>query len=116
MTLHATSIASVVYPEWVVYHQIVKSSTYYIHNVSLIYPDWIFELAGNYYRDKRKEQATSNYRKEMETERVEAPLKKAEERGLVQVGSVRKKQEGFNTAVIGFKKMKKGSLSFHEEI
>lgn len=64
LTLHATSIASVVYPEWVVYHQIVKSSTYYIHNVSQIYPEWIFELAGNYYKDKRKDQAAQNYSKE----------------------------------------------------
>lgn len=47
----------------------------------------------------------------MEIERVEL-VKKTEERGLVQVGFAKKKQEGFNTAVIGFKKMKKGSLSF----
>lgn len=75
LTLHSTSIASVVYPEWVVYHQIVKSSAYYIHNVSLIYPDWIFELAGNYYRDKRKDHAATAYSKEIEVERVEAPRK-----------------------------------------
>jgi hypothetical protein len=47
---------------------------------------------------------------------VEVPVRKAEERGLVQVGFARKKAEGFNTAVIGFKKLKKGSLSFQEEI
>jgi hypothetical protein len=47
----------------------------------------------------------------MEIERVEV-VKKTEEKGLVQVGFAKKKQEGFNTAVIGFKKMKKGSLSF----
>jgi hypothetical protein len=105
----------VVYPEWVVYHQIVKSSNYYIHNVNQIYPDWIFELAGNYYQDKRKDHATNAYHKEMDVERVEAP-KKVEERGLVQVGFAKKKAEGFNTAVIGFKKMKKGSLSFQAEI
>lgn len=104
-----------VYPEWVVYHQIVKSSTYYIHNVSLIYPDWIFELAGNYYKDKRKDHANNAYQKEMEVERL-LPARNTQEKALVQVGFARKKNEGFNTAVIGFKKMKKGSLSFQEEI
>lgn len=63
LNIHSTSIASVVYPEWIVYHQIIKSSAFYIHNVSQIYPDWIFELAGNYYKDKRKEQATDAYKK-----------------------------------------------------
>jgi hypothetical protein len=43
-------------------------------------------------------------------------VKKVEEKGLVKVGFAKKKTEGFNTAVIGFKKMKKGSLSFQEEI
>ena len=42
LQVHATSILSVVYPEWIVYHQIVKSSLYYIHNASQIYPEWIF--------------------------------------------------------------------------
>ena len=79
--------------------------------MSQIYPDWIFELAGNYYKDKRKDQATDAYKKEMEIERVEV-VRKTEEKALVQVGFAKKKQEGFNTAVIGFKKMKKGSLSF----
>lgn len=36
---------------------------FYIHNVSQIYPEWIFELAGNYYQDKRKDQATDAYKK-----------------------------------------------------
>lgn len=59
--------------------------------------------------------ANDGYKKELEVERVEV-VRKVEEKGLVQVGFAKKKQEGFNTAVIGFKKMKKGSLSFQEEI
>jgi HrpA-like RNA helicase len=41
LTIHSTSILSVVYPEWIVYHQIIKSSQHYIHNGSQIDPDWI---------------------------------------------------------------------------
>lgn len=65
LQVHSTSILSVVYPEWIVYHQIIKSSAYYIHSGSQIYPEWIFELAGNYYHDKRKDQANGNYQKEL---------------------------------------------------
>lgn len=43
-------------------------------------------------------------------------MRKVEEKGLVEVGGHRKKIEGFNTAVLGFKKMKKKNLSFQEEI
>jgi hypothetical protein len=63
LTIHPTSILSVVYPEWIVYHQIVKSSSYFIHNGSQVDPEWIFELAGNYYKDKRKDQAQNSYKK-----------------------------------------------------
>lgn len=65
LTIHPTSILSVVYPPWIVYHQLIKSSTHYIHNGSQIDPEWICELAPNYYRDKRKEQAQDSYNKEM---------------------------------------------------
>lgn len=55
LQIHPTSILSVVYPEWIVYHEVLKTSTgYFIHNGSKIEPDWIFELAGHYYKDKRK--------------------------------------------------------------
>ena len=36
LQIHPTSILSVVYPEWIVYHEVVKSSGYYIHNGSKI--------------------------------------------------------------------------------
>ena len=40
-----------------------------------------------------------------------------EEKRLVEVGGAnKKKKEGFNTAVFGFKKMKKATLSFQEDI
>lgn len=57
LQIHPTSILSAVYPEWIIYHEVVKSSAYFIHNGSRIETDWIFELAGHYYKDKRKEQA-----------------------------------------------------------
>jgi hypothetical protein len=43
-------------------------------------------------------------------------VRRTEERGLIEVGAVKKKSEGFNTAVFGFKKMKKTTLSFQEDI
>lgn len=66
LTIHPTSILSVVYPEWIVYHQVIKSSSHFIHNGSQIDPEWIFELAPNYYKDKRKQQAEHGYKKEMD--------------------------------------------------
>jgi hypothetical protein len=39
-------------------------------------------------------------------------MKRSKEGGLVEVGATKKKSEGFNTAVFGFKKMKKATLSF----
>lgn len=107
---------SVVYPEWIVYHQIVKSAVYNIHNASLIYPDWIFELAGNYYKDKRKDQANNAYSKQIQIERLNVVKKDNEERGLVEIGVAKKKNEKFNTDILGLKKMKKSQLSFQEEI
>ena len=51
----------------------------------------------------------------MEVERTEE-VKKPEEKSLVEIGGTKKKKEGFNTAIFGFKKMKKTTLSFQEEI
>ena len=116
LTIHPTSILSVVYPEWIVYHQVIKSSVFFIHNGSQIDPEWIVELAPNYYRDKRKELAQHQYDKGLEVERKQE-VKQVEEKGLVEIGGGKKKKEGFNTAVFGFKKkMNKSSLSFQEEI
>lgn len=40
---HPTSLISVVYPEWIVYHEVVKTSTgYFIHHGSKIDVEWIF--------------------------------------------------------------------------
>lgn len=36
LTIHSTSILSVVYPEWIVYHQVIKSNNHFIHNGSQI--------------------------------------------------------------------------------
>jgi len=43
-------------------------------------------------------------------------VKRPEEKSLVEIGGTKKKKEGFNTAVFGFKKMKKANLSFQEDI
>jgi ATP-dependent RNA helicase DDX35 len=45
---------SVTFPEWVVFLEVVKTSQgFFIHNASEIYPEWIFELAGHFYKDTR---------------------------------------------------------------
>lgn len=52
----------------------------------------------------------------MDVERMEGG-RNVEEKRLVEVGGAnKKKKEGFNTAVFGFKKMKKATLSFQEDI
>jgi len=43
-------------------------------------------------------------------------IRQPEEKALIEVGAVKRKPEVFNTAVFGFKKMKKTTLSFQEEI
>lgn len=59
--LHPTSILSVVYPEWIVYFEIVKNNKYYLYHASKIELEWLFELAGHYYKDSRVEQARGRY-------------------------------------------------------
>lgn len=90
--LHPTSILTAVYPEWIVYHEIVKSSanSYYIHNASKIEADWIVELAGHYYQDTRRQNAESSFQQEKGKDVKDyAPKLVPEEDGqkaLVQVG------------------------------
>ena len=64
LQVHPSSIISVSFPEWIVFHEIVKTSQgFFIHNSSQIESEWIFELAGHYYKDKRMENAADNYMK-----------------------------------------------------
>ena len=70
----------------------MKSSAYFIHNGSKIEADWIFELAGHYYKDKRKDQASERFSKEKEIDRPDmVPERKEEERSLVQIGGKKSK-------------------------
>lgn len=113
MKVHATSVISVVYPEWIVYLEIIRSHCYYIHNASQIYPDWLFELAGHFYTDNRKQIAETGYKKDQATVRTET-LRTVEPKKLLQVGGFKQKQEIFNTSVLGLKQMRKNKLFFEE--
>jgi hypothetical protein len=103
----------------------VKTSQgFFIHNACEIYPEWIFELAGHYYKDTRLEKATKNYKEELEVERpVFVPPSSLSENsgksmGLIKVGEERKKTQMFNTDVLGLKnkKVKNTKLSFEDDL
>jgi HrpA-like RNA helicase len=115
LVLHPTSILTTVYPEWVVYHELVKSSAYYIHNASKIEFEWVFELSNNYYKDMRKEQAANKFAGERPVEDFRPKGKEEGKEGLVRVGGQKAKPELFKTSVLGLKDMKKNKLSFQED-
>lgn len=64
--LHQSSVSSVVYPEWIVYSEIVKNNKCILYNVSKIDSEWLFELAEHYYKDSRKDMAKTKYEEELQ--------------------------------------------------
>jgi len=110
--LHPTSILNAVHPEWVIFHEILKSGQSghsYIRNVSEISIDWLTELAPDYYQDKKAEIATQRHRQEAEEERKppqtigigEVPVKKIKPPESVELGVPKfKKPESNRTALL----------------
>lgn len=41
--------------------EIIKNNKCILYNVSKIDPEWLFELAGHYYKDSRKDIAETKY-------------------------------------------------------
>lgn len=109
--LHPTSVLSVVYPEWIVYFEIVKNNKYYLYHASKIELEWLFELAGHYYKDSREELARGRYNEEMDKleklpDKPAAPATKMVRVGLQKLERRDKKEpekEGFKTEVLGLK-------------
>lgn len=108
--LHPTSLLNAVHPEWVVYHEIVRSGQTgksYIRLVSEINIDWLTELVPDYYSDKKVEIAQKKHDVEME-QTVEdeeekyggAPMKKLIQQS-VELGVPKiKKVESLRQAVV----------------
>lgn len=68
--LHPTSILNAVHPDWVIFHEVVRSGQSgkaYIRNVSEINVDWLPELAPDYYQDKKTELATQRHAAEVQS-------------------------------------------------
>jgi hypothetical protein len=58
LTLHPTSVLNAVFPEWVLYSEIVKTGSqqeYFIKDVSEIDVGWLTEIASHFYQDVRQE-------------------------------------------------------------
>lgn len=49
LVLHPSSILSSFPPEWVMFHEVVHTSQRYMHDVSAIEPQWLLEVAPQYY-------------------------------------------------------------------
>jgi HrpA-like RNA helicase len=73
--LHPTSILNAVHPDWVIFHEIVRSGQTgnfhskgksFIRNVSEIGVDWLAELAPDYYQDKKAEIAQQKHAAEVQ--------------------------------------------------
>ena len=117
--IHQSSIASVVYPEWIVYLEIVKTNKYLLYNVSKIDPQWLFELAGHFYKDARKQIADTRFGNELDKlETVPDRPEEDKKMNLVKIGQSKKQEMGFKTSVLGLKSkgLKNKNLSFEDEL
>ena len=63
--IHPSSVLANLRPRWVVYHEIVVTKYQYMREVSEINPQWLIELAPNYFVDRRKEELEEKHKKEV---------------------------------------------------
>lgn len=50
LALHPSSILCAYPPDWVMFNEVVHTSQQYMHDVSVIQPQWLLEVAPQYYR------------------------------------------------------------------
>lgn len=49
LMLHPSSVLCAYPPDWVMFHEVVHTSEQYMHDVSVIQPQWLLEVAPQYY-------------------------------------------------------------------
>lgn len=105
--LHPTSVLNAVHPDWIVFHELIKSGSSgksFVRNASEITVDWLSELAPDYYQDKKADIATQRYNAEIQqttapSQSPSLPVKQLT--ASVELGVSRpKKQEGLREAVL----------------
>ena len=55
-------------PEWVIYHEVVKTNQYYMREVSEIQFAWLTELAPHFYQDARAKHHEDKHSKEIQNQ------------------------------------------------
>jgi len=75
--LHPQSILNAVFPEWVLYHEIVRTGKNYMREVSEIDYRWLLEVAPHFYEDNKVKILEAKRKKELyELEMVDRQVKK----------------------------------------
>jgi hypothetical protein len=104
--LHPTSVLNAVHPDWIVFHEAVRSGASgksFVRNASEITVDWLAELAPDYYSDRKTEIATQRYQAEVQ---AIVPVVQTDVGGQpagnrVEIGVARpKKQDSLRDAVL----------------
>ena len=75
LTLHPTSILTTIYPQWILFYEIVKTGKYFMRECVEIDYQWLVELAPHYYQDNKARNLEEKHRREVigneEFEKVE---------------------------------------------
>jgi ATP-dependent RNA helicase DDX35 len=65
--LHPSSVLNALHPEWIMFHEIVKTNRYYVRDVSELDHRWLIEIAPHFYEDNRNKNIEMKHRKEVES-------------------------------------------------
>lgn len=86
LTLHPSSILTVLYPTWILYYEIVKTEKFFLRECIEIDYRWLIELAPHYYQDNKAQILENKHFKEVaehfkndekqEKEKIEINLEK----------------------------------------
>jgi len=63
--LHPTSILTTMYPEWIVFYEIIKTGKFYMRECVEIDYRWLVELAPHFYQDNKTKNLEERHRKEV---------------------------------------------------
>jgi len=78
LTLHPTSILTTVYPEWILYYEIVKTGKFYMRDCIEIDYRWLVELAPHFYQDNKAKNLEEKHRKEVMNNEKNEKIEKKE--------------------------------------
>ena len=63
--LHPNSLLNAIFPQWVVYHEVVRTGKNYMREVSAIDHKWLVEVAPHFYEDVTVKQIEAKRNKEL---------------------------------------------------